>query len=220
MIQGWCLSPARIHVQGACGSYIVLPCVPSARPLRVTGDRLRRQDDEPRPACTCVQRCQCHCSLETLSAAEADVRRVSRITYLCELPDGRRPIYAGGNPESRSPSRRSAQLRGCRKTPAGQTKWNILGIQYWRRPPLLGPRCSCGLRVSHFPTDSHRWFVDGYYRHEAGWRLWHFDSCVSGIRGDAASDGGSAGGRIVGMPNQASLGIRGSCSLRHHSALS
>ena len=24
MIQGWCLSPARIHVQGACGSWIVL----------------------------------------------------------------------------------------------------------------------------------------------------------------------------------------------------
>ena len=64
MIQGWCLSPARIHVQGACGSWIVLPCVPAARPLRVTGDRLRRQDDEPRPACTCVQRCQCHCGLE------------------------------------------------------------------------------------------------------------------------------------------------------------
>ena len=37
MIQGWCLSPARIHVQGACGSYIVLPCVPAARPLRVAG---------------------------------------------------------------------------------------------------------------------------------------------------------------------------------------
>jgi hypothetical protein len=32
--------------------------------LRVTGDRLRRQDDEPRPACTCVQKCQCHCGLE------------------------------------------------------------------------------------------------------------------------------------------------------------
>jgi hypothetical protein len=28
MIQGWCLSPARIHVQGASGSWIVLPCVP------------------------------------------------------------------------------------------------------------------------------------------------------------------------------------------------
>jgi hypothetical protein len=64
MIQGWCLSPARIHVQGASGSWIVLPCVPAARPLRVTGDRLRRQDDEPRPACTCVQKCQCHCGLE------------------------------------------------------------------------------------------------------------------------------------------------------------
>ena len=64
MIQGWCLSPARIHVQGACGSWIVLPCVPAARPLRVPGDRLRRQDDEPRPARTCVQRCQCHCGLE------------------------------------------------------------------------------------------------------------------------------------------------------------
>jgi hypothetical protein len=24
MIQGWYLSPARIHVQGACGSWIVL----------------------------------------------------------------------------------------------------------------------------------------------------------------------------------------------------
>ena len=47
MIQGWCLFPARIHVQGASGSWIVLPCVPAARPLRVTGDRLRRQDDEP-----------------------------------------------------------------------------------------------------------------------------------------------------------------------------
>jgi hypothetical protein len=64
MIQGWCLSPARIHVQGASGSWIVLPCVPAARPLRVTGDRLRRQDDDPRPACTCVQKCQCHCGLE------------------------------------------------------------------------------------------------------------------------------------------------------------
>ena len=64
MIQGWCLSPARIHVQGAFGSWIVLPRVPAARPLRVTGDRLRRQDDEPRPACTCVQRYQCHCGLE------------------------------------------------------------------------------------------------------------------------------------------------------------
>ena len=28
MIQGWCLSPARIHVQGACGSWIVLAWFP------------------------------------------------------------------------------------------------------------------------------------------------------------------------------------------------
>jgi hypothetical protein len=72
MIQGWCLSPARIHVQGACGSYIVLPSVPAARPLRVTGDRLRRQDDEPRPACTCAQRASAIAAWKTLSAACAD----------------------------------------------------------------------------------------------------------------------------------------------------
>jgi hypothetical protein len=98
MIQGWCLSPARIHVQGASGSWIVLPCVPAARPLRVTGDRLRRQDDEPRPACTCVQKCQCHCGLEDPGGG----RRVSGLlAWLATEPSHHRTGHPVMDPPSR-----------------------------------------------------------------------------------------------------------------------
>lgn len=73
MIQGWCLSPARIHVQGACGSWIILPCVPAARPLRVTGDRLRRQDDEPVRHAPAYRGASAIAAWKTLSAACEDV---------------------------------------------------------------------------------------------------------------------------------------------------
>ena len=82
MIQGWCLSPARIHVQGACGSYIVLPCVPAARPLRVTGDRLRRQDDEPARYAPAYRGASAIAAWKTLSAAEEYVLRHGFI-YVC-----------------------------------------------------------------------------------------------------------------------------------------
>ena len=75
VLQPWCLSPARIHVQGACGSGSSWPETSAARPLRVTGDRLRRQDDEPRPACTCCRTevpVPVMAAWKTLSAAEAD----------------------------------------------------------------------------------------------------------------------------------------------------
>lgn len=60
MIRGWRLSPARIQVLGAYGIWIVLAWFPPLALCVVTGHRLRRQDDEPRAACTCGQRCQRH----------------------------------------------------------------------------------------------------------------------------------------------------------------
>jgi len=69
MIRGWHLSPARIQVLGACGIWIVLAWFPPLALCVVTGDRLRRQDDEP-AACACGQRCQRHGGPETLLAAE------------------------------------------------------------------------------------------------------------------------------------------------------
>jgi hypothetical protein len=49
MIRGrrWRLSPVRIQVLGACGIWIVLAWFPPLALCVVTGDRLRRQDDEP-----------------------------------------------------------------------------------------------------------------------------------------------------------------------------
>jgi len=82
MIQGWCLSPARIHVQGASGSWIVLPCVPAARPLRVTGDRLRRQDDDPVRHAPAYRSASAIAAWKTLSAAEEYVLRHGFI-YVC-----------------------------------------------------------------------------------------------------------------------------------------
>ena len=75
MIQGWCLSPAPIHVQGACGSWIVLPCVPAARPLRVIDDRLRRQDDEPVRHAPAYRGVSAIAAWKTLSAADECVLR-------------------------------------------------------------------------------------------------------------------------------------------------
>src|SRR5438132_14386978 len=60
MIRGWRLSPARIQVLGACGIWIVLAWVLAAGPLRRARPSAARQDDEPRAACTCGQRCQRH----------------------------------------------------------------------------------------------------------------------------------------------------------------
>ena len=69
IIQGRRLSPVRIQVLGACGIWIVLAWFPPLALCVVTGDRLRRQDDEP-AACACGQRCQRHGGPETLLAAE------------------------------------------------------------------------------------------------------------------------------------------------------
>jgi hypothetical protein len=55
---GWCPFPAGIQIEDIGGIRIVLAGVPPLALGTAIGDWFRRQDDGPRPACSCGRRCR------------------------------------------------------------------------------------------------------------------------------------------------------------------